>query len=235
MLNLLFRLQQLEAEERSIAAERINSQEYKQLRAIKAAFDAKKQQYLRLSEDIASLAGELETFPARLAEAERRLAAEQTAIYDGSVSSSKALAARESQAASLAESLSELRSLQAAYEGEQAQKQAVSEQLRREMEEQYLSFRDIKQSYQAAQDIRQQKLDQLTAAKQQIVSRVDGQTLLWFEQQREKFGGSPVACLNQQHICSGCHTMAPPITYKRTLQGQRTYCEKCGRILFVEV
>ena len=124
MLNLLFRLQQLEAEERSIAAERINSQEYKQLRAIKAAFDAKKQQYLRLSEDIASLAGELETFPARLAEAERRLAAEQTAIYDGSVSSSKALAARESQAASLAESLSELRSLQAAYEGEQAQKQA---------------------------------------------------------------------------------------------------------------
>lgn len=234
MLNLLFRLQQIEAEERAIAAERINSQEYKELRSIKAAFDVKKQQYSRLMNDLDSLAEEINGFPARLAEGRSRLEKERAAIYDGSVSSPKALAAREAQVKALEENLAELQALEAMHLGEREQKRAVASQLEQEMEEQYHCFRDIKQSYQAAQDIRQQRLDALNAAKAELIPGIDAQSMQWFEEQRQRFGGTPVASLNEQHICSGCHTMVPPITYKRTMLGQRTFCEKCGRILFVE-
>ena len=86
----------------------MNSLEYKELRSIKAAFDVKKQQYQRLQNDIAALSDLLATYPRQISVQQEKINAEQAAIYDGSVSSPKVLAAREAQLAALHEGLARL-------------------------------------------------------------------------------------------------------------------------------
>lgn len=233
MLKSLYALQQLEVAEEAIHTERMNSREYKELRRIKAAFEAKKQQYLRLQNDIAALSDELAAYPAQLAEQQRKIAAEQSAIYDGSVSSPKALAAREAQLAALNEGLGLLETAQRAKQLELEQKQSASGSLKEEMTEQYEVFRRVKEAYQSAQAQRDARLAELAEKKAALLAEIDEDSLAWFESLRARFKGTPVAMLDAQHVCSGCHTIVTPIAYKRALLGQQTHCEKCGRILFV--
>lgn len=233
MLNSLYRLQGLEEAEQALALEKTSSSQYRELRAIKAAFTAQKQQYLRLSDEVAALEEEAATAPARIAQQENRVREEQSAIYDGSVSSPKVLAARESQLAALQDELSALRKALSDSQTELRQKQEAAQRLKADMTEQHERFRGIKETFLAEQEVRDRRLEELAQAKAQLLQGIDPSALAWFQSQRAKFDGSPVAMLDDNHVCSGCHTMTTPITYKRTTQGQQTYCEKCGRRLFV--
>jgi len=234
MLKLLYQLQEVEAAQLAVEQEKRNSVEYRNLRSIRAAFENKKQQYFRLENDLKQLAEQLAAFPQRIADAERKLEGERNAIYNGSVVSAKALSAREAQAAAVEERLAELKALQAAYQGEQAQKQAAHRQLKQEMEQQYAEFRRIKEHYQIQENKRQEGLTALEERKKTLTAQIDEPTMSWYEAERQRFGGSPVAMLSAEHVCSGCHTVAPPITFKRSQQKQKTFCERCGRMLFID-
>ena len=233
MLKYIYRIQALEAAEKAIIAEKKNSMEYKDLRLIKRAFDQKKQQFLRLSQDLEQLNQRLSEFPHQQKLLADKLENEKKSLYDGSVINVKAMSARESQIRSLEEQIIEIESLMSTCHAELKKKESASEQLKAELEDQYVLFRDIKTNYQQKEAVRQQKLDELAAEKVELVQYIDQSTLAWYEADKDRMNGSPVAVLNENHVCGGCHTMVTPIAFKRTQQKQKVICENCGRLLFI--
>jgi predicted nucleic acid-binding Zn-ribbon protein len=233
MLKDLYALQKVELAERAVQEERAASRELQQLRQVKAALAERKENLSRIGQEIAALTEQLAGFPRQIKELEDKIAKENKAIYDGSVVNVRELNARETQAAVLSEKLKELQSLQALYLGEQEQKSAQSGEIKKKMTADYQRFIELKATYQELEKNWRQKLEDLLAAKQQLVTSIAPQELQWFESVKCRCGGTPVAMLSEDHVCSGCHTIVPPITFKRTTLGQKTYCEKCGRTLFV--
>lgn len=233
-VKVLFEYQQLEVVERNIINERNNSAELGELRRIKAEFVLNKQQYLALINDIAALNSLVKNFPQQLAMQQEKIEAEQNAIYDGSVSSMKALATREAQLAALQERLAQMEGEKSACEEELVRKQAEVNELKQRMDEQYASFKAIKSDYEAAEIKRQQMLSSLSVAKNELQQQIPEAEMRWFEDQKDRFQGSPLAKLDANHVCGGCHTMVTPICYKRVTNGITSTCENCGRTLFVE-
>ena len=108
MLKQLYQLQLIETKERHELEKQQKSNEFQQLRKVKADFTHQKDSYLQLEQEIAALDEQLASFPAQMAELEEKISAENAAIYDGSVVNAKELAAREAQIAALTEKLNEL-------------------------------------------------------------------------------------------------------------------------------
>ena len=234
MLKELFKLQNIEVAERAVLDEKKESREFKQLKELKATFELQKENYLKMEKELASLDSQLSVFPKQIGELEERINQENKAIYDGSVSNIKELSAREAQVAALSEKLKELQSLRELYLGEYEQKHAEYEENRKKMAENYQLFEKIKTDFQKMQEVWQQNLDDLAAQKKSLIAGIAKKDVAWYESIKEKCNGTPIAMLNADHVCSGCHTIVPPVTFKRTTLGQKTFCEKCGRTLFVE-
>ncbi len=230
----LFEYQQLEVAERGIIAERDTSHEFMEMRRIKSEFIVNKQRYLQLINDIAALTAMVKNFPQQLAMQQEKIEAEQSATYDGSVSSMKALSAREAQLAALEEKLAHLEEEKTLRKEELLQKQAEVTALKEIMDQQYQDFLAVKQLYLSEQSKREQLLSGLTVAKSDMEQRISAEELAWFNEQKERFQGSPLAKLDANHVCSGCHTMVTPICYKRVMQGMSSTCENCGRTLFID-
>lgn len=234
MLKDLFALQCVELAERDVHEERAESAELQQLRQIKAALAGRKEDLYRAEQEISALAEQLSDFPRQIKELEAKIVKENQAIYDGSVVNLRELNARETQAAALSEKLKELQNLQALYQGEQQQKSADCQEIKKQMATDYQRFIELKAAYQELERDWQKRLAELGRQREKLASAIDPQELQWYESVKCRCNGAPLAMLNEEHVCGGCHTIVPPITFKRTRLGQRTYCEKCGRTLFVE-
>ena len=234
MLKQLYQLQLIETQERNELEKQRQSTEFQQLRKVKADFTHQKESYLQLEKDLAALDEQLAAFPAQMTELEEKISAENAAIYDGSVVNTKELAARESQIAALTEKLHELQSIESLYMGEREQKKNTIHELKRKMAADYEDFTRLKNEVQQLQAEAKQRLLDLEKQKKELESTISADELACYERVKNKCGGTPVAMLNADHVCSGCHTIVPPITFKRTSLGQKTVCENCGRTLFVE-
>lgn len=234
MLKDLFEMQKVEIKERALLAEKQNSCEFTELKSLKADFDKKKAEYHNLAKDIAALEAQLAAFPGQMQDIESKITEQNHAIYDGSVSNVKELSAREAQVDTLRDRLAEIRSLQAIYQGEKEQKSAAAEQLKAEINEMFNRFNELKETFAAMQQDWQKRLEALAEERREMSKDIAAAELKWFESVKDKYDGTPVARLSHDQVCSGCHTIVPPITFKRTSQGQKTFCEKCGRTLFVE-
>ncbi|MBQ1502159.1 MAG: hypothetical protein IIZ45_06065 [Firmicutes bacterium] len=234
MLKDLYELQKLEVREREIAEAAKKSAAYKEMKTLRADFDAKKETYQAAEADLASLAEQLSAFPAEIREVEEKIKAENKAIYDGSVGNMKELNARENQAAALEDKLKELQSLNTLYTGEQEQKIKAQEELKLLLARDHAAFEEAKAAYQEIQAESEKQLADLEAQREEIVKGISADDMSWYETVRYKCNGSPIARLDSDQVCSGCHTIVPPVTYYRTLRGEQTYCEKCGRYLFTE-
>lgn len=234
MLKKLFDLQNIELAKKAILEEKKECWEFRQLKALKAAFDLQKENYLEMEKELASLDSQLAVFPKQIEELEERLNRENKAIYNGSVSNLKELSAREAQVSALSDKLKELQNLQEQCFNEYSQKHAEHEENKNNMSENYQQFIKIKEAFQKMQEAWDKKLADLAAQKQALIAAIPESELMWFESVKGKCHGTPIAMLNAEHVCSGCYTIVPPITYKRTSLGQKTFCEKCGRTLFVE-
>jgi len=233
MLKKLYRLQQLEAAASALDAERINSDEYRRLQAIRAGFDADKKKLAHLQSVIAGLEAHAAEADSRRADLEARLARENQALYDGSVTNSRELKARENQLESLSKKLKAANDEKARDLEQLAQTQEQAGKLRQGLTDMQVEFSCIKGIYQIKQEERDARGRQLAEEKEALLAGVDADSLAWFESHRAAFAGTPVACLDKHCICSGCHTMVPQSTYKRAAQGQTAVCENCGRTLFV--
>lgn len=234
MLKELFELQLVEVAERSLHDEKKECKEYKQLKELKASFSLEKEKYLKIEKEVASLTSQISLFPQQVQGLEEKIATENKSIYDGSVVNVKELAAREAQAAALADRLKELQSLNALYQGELEQRTEQRDKSKGKITEDYQLFMKIKDQYQKVQEANLKKIATLAKQKKVKLAGIPKADLIWYESVKGKCDGTPVAKLNADRVCSGCHTIVPPITFKRTCHGQKTYCEKCGRTLFVE-
>ena len=234
MLKDLFELQKIEVAEREAQAAGIKSDAYQRMKKLKADFDAKKARFLQAQEDIDSLQEQLAAFPAQLKEIEGKIEKENQAIYDGSVGNLKELNARETQAASLTEKLRELQALNSLYLGEKEQKEHAQAELKLAMAKDYADFRKASAEYEKVKESGAEKLVELARKKEEITASLDSDELAWYAQIRHKCDGTPIAKLSSGQVCGGCFTIVTPATYRRTVNGQTTCCEKCGRVLFVE-
>lgn len=234
MLEILYKLQKLEAEEQALLAGQKNCEEYRQLRELKGEFERLKQTLLQRQEQINAMQTAMQALPGELAEIDGKLEAERAAIYNGSVANIRELTAREAQVGALTEK-------SAALGAELTQKQTElrrllqqAKTLQQRMMEQHQQFTQQYQQYETLREQWQSGLDALAADKQALLGGVSGQDLAWYEEQKPLFAGSPVAMLSAGHVCDGCRTVVTPMLYKRTVFGERTRCEKCGRYLFIE-
>jgi uncharacterized protein len=234
MLKDLFKYQSFEVAERAVQNAKKESSEYKQLVALKAEFTKEKEKYLSIEQETQTLANQLAAFPSKIEELEEKIANENAAIYDGSVGNVKELAARETQLTTLNEKLKELQNLNALYLEEYEQKTLEQQLSKDKIAVAYEEFTKIKEEYQKLQVGWQKQMDAIAKEKNALKATIAQDELDWFEKVKNKCNGTPVAMLNEEHVCSGCYTIVPPVTFKRTCLGQETYCEKCGRILFVE-
>lgn len=232
-MRTVYQLQTIELQEHAIEQERTSSQDYKDLHTIKASFDNKKQRYLHTGEEVKALQAKLASFIAEVAELEAKIAKENTAIYDGSVTSAKELSAREGQIATLEEKLAIFRREQQNCQNALAQTTQKQTELHAELAVLQKAFSEVKARYQAAQEDRAQRLQVLGEQKTALLEAIDSKNLAWYQSRKAKFSGSPLAKLGADLVCGGCRTLVPPITYRRSLNGEATFCEKCGRSLFV--
>lgn len=234
MLKKLYQLQLLDKALAELDAERVNSDEYRQLRSIRAGFESGKERYGKLNAEIAKVEGRLKASAGRLEELEGKIAQEKQAMYDGSVTNARELAARQSQLANMESKLEEAQNDRAQRRQQLMAKQEEAAKLRASLTDLQTDFSRIRDLYQLKQEERDVRCRQLTEERQALLPEIDAVSLNWFESARDKFAGAPVARLDKSQICGGCHTMVPPATYRRAAQGQRTCCENCGRTLFVD-
>ena len=234
MLKKLYQLQQLEAAAAALNAERINSDEYRQLRSIRASFEAEKQKLAQVNAAIAKLEKQIVDLEKRKSEFEERIAKEKQAMYDGSVTNARELDARKNQLESLQSKAEGAQKDRNEQQSQLVKKQEEAGKLRHTLTDMQVEFSRIRDIYQVKQEERDGRGRQLEEEKAALIARIDADALAWFEAQRQRFAGMPVAFLDRQRICSGCHTMVPQSTYKRAASGMNTLCENCGRTLFVE-
>jgi len=234
MLSKLYDLQQLEAEERHISEEKSNSAELLALREVKQAFEVKKQSYLRLQAGLESLLKEQERLPGELAEMKEKRDGESAAIYDGSITSTKALTARETQLAALEDHLHEIEERLGILDQEIKQREDAVAELKAEMEEQYLEFRRLKAICLEKEADHNKRIEDLQRQQEELLPQINAEDMEWFRREQRRFNGTPIAKLSQEQVCSGCHTKVPPAIFTRTIRLKSTICDNCGRILFID-
>lgn len=234
MLKKLYQLQQLEAAAAALNTERINSDEYRQLRSLRASFEAEKQKLVKANAAIAKLEKQIETLGKSKADLESRIDKEKQAMYDGSVTNARELDARKTQLESLQTKADQAQRDKNEQQSQLIKKQEEAGKLRHILTDKQVEFSRIRDIYQVKQEERDGRRWQLEEEKAALTEQIDTDALAWFNVQRERFAGTPVAFLNRQRICSGCNTMVPQSTYKRAASGISTLCENCGRTLFVE-
>ncbi len=234
MLRLLYQLQLLDAEEKALRAAQTESEEYQNLKRIKSEFEQKKEQLRTSAMERKTAEDKLHSLQNRFSEFKDRIAKENAAVYDGSVTNAKELAAREAQIANIEEKLQLLQNQQNALNV--AIETAVEKisSLRQDMADQSEKFNATRAIYLQKCDQWNQNINNINDSKKEITAQIEQSWLDWFNANYQKFDGSPVAMLKEDHVCSGCHIIVPPITYKRTVLGKNTRCDKCGRLLFVE-
>ena len=95
------------------------------------------------------------------------------------------------------------------------------------MSRKYQEYNSLRQGWQS-------ELAELAVNKENLLLQISDVDLAWYEDQKPLFAGLPVAKLDSNQACDGCRTKVTPMLFKRTVQGEHTRCEKCGRYLFVE-
>ncbi|MCL1905813.1 MAG: hypothetical protein FWG06_02260 [Clostridiales bacterium] len=234
MLTLLYTLQNLEAGEAAIRAAQKNCEEYRRVQDLKTVFERQKRELLQLQEQLSALQKLTQSLPREIADINARLERERAAVYDGSVANIREFNARQTQISVLEEKNTALAEEHSKKQEEFQQGLRQARQLKQDLEEQ---FKNLSQEYQRYDELRQGwqgELSTLAVEKEALLAQINSADLAWYEAQKPLFAGTPVAILDSNQACGGCRTMVTPILYKRTVQGDRTRCEKCGRYLFVE-
>lgn len=233
MLETLYKLQRLEAEEAVVQASQKNCAEYRALRELKAEFERLKQNLLQRKEQIDALQQEIRPLSGDLDGMRQKLEQERAALYDGSVANIRELTAREAQINALTEKTAALTERQSQKQTDLRRLTQQAKTLQQRMTEQHQQFAEQYKEYEVLRENWQNALQALATDKQELLSQVAEQELAWYEEQKPLFAGSPVARLDANHVCDGCRTLVTPMLYKRTVFGERTRCEKCGRYLFL--
>lgn len=234
MLNLLYQLQLLDIEAKKIEEEQKNSGVGRELRDIKISFEQDKKEWLDGEEESKKLSAGIRNLNLSIEDLKAKAEKEKVAIYDGSIRNTRELSAKELQLANLEKNIETQVAEKESLQDRLSSLRQKSLELKEQMESKYTKFNSLKSSGREDRAKSEQRLEEINAKIADLRKNIPGNFLDWYDCNKEKFAGQPLAFLDSDHVCSGCHTTQPPVVAKRTAEGRiETFCEKCGRKLFI--
>ena len=226
-VQLLFQLQQLDDELQRgkrrlkvILEELQGSEEVQRARQRKDAASELLQRARRKQNELELEFGSLS---AKLKRSEQRL-------YSGTISNPKELSDLQQEVASLTRRRSGLEdevleAMMASEDAEATMDQATS-QLNRTEESWQAHYRALS----AEEDELQIHVQEQTAAREQLVVRIDRSALTAYENTRQRRGGVAVAVIHDE-LCQACGIRVSGTAVRGARAGELVYCVSCGRIL----
>lgn len=234
MLNLLYQLQNLDVEAQKIEEEQKNSGIGRELREIKTSFEQDKKEWLDGEEESKHLSGDIRNITLSIGDLKAKAEKEKITIYDGSIRNTRELSAKEQQLATLEKNIESQIAEKESLQNKLSLLRQKGQELKEQMEAEYAKFNFLKSSSREERARAEQRLEEVNAQIVELRKNIPADSLDWYDRNKEKFAGQPLAFLDSEHVCSGCHTAVPPIVAKRTAEGRvETFCEKCGRKLFI--
>jgi len=234
MLNLLYQLQLLDIEAKKIDEEQKSSGVGRELRDIKTSFEQDKKEWLNGEEKSKHLSCGIRDAELSIEELQAKAEKEKVTIYDGSIRNTRELSAKEQQLENLEKNIETQVAEKDSLQNKLSSLQQRNQELKEQMESKYTKFNSLKSSGREDRAKSEQRLEEINAKIADLRKNIPVKFLDWYERNKEKFTGQPLAFLDNDHVCSGCHTTQPPVVAKRTAEGKiDTFCEKCGRKLFI--
>jgi predicted nucleic acid-binding Zn-ribbon protein len=232
-LELLYRIQEMEKKERELQQSLKSLPQFKDLKKIKEKFTHCQKRLETTKECYTDISRRLKSAEDRARVMEEKQNELNRLLYAGTVKNSKELENITQQIKNLGEQIS-----QASDEiiKMMEEKDSIGKELgeiEHELRVQYQDFNKLKLQYNQVKLNLEQEAKAIEADKKEVLSLLDQASLIWYERSKEKFNGTPVAKVMENHACSGCRTLIPITIVKeaRTSPGS-VCCEKCGRILY---
>jgi|GEM_PF-6445188 len=232
----LYRMQKIELEQAKLRSDELVIIDYKELRNIKGDFNDKKDDYLKDKARLEQFTEKLQKLSSEDSNLRARIAAEEKELYGGKITSSKAANAKEQQIVSLKNKLNKC------VTDAENQRQARTdfelslEDKLRQLSEIQAVFAAKKLLYQQGDQRRAEQIAVLEKERQKLLRRVSSQLLGWYQGTNNRFGGAPLARLNNKNVCTGCNTIVTPALARKVANAGDIIvcCEKCGRRLFID-
>ena len=232
----LYRLQTIELEQAKLRSDEFVISDYNELRNIKADFAAKKDNYLKDKTRLEQFSVRLQKLSSEDSNLRARIAAEEKELYGGTLTSPKAVAAKEQQIAALKIKLEKSVNEAANQRQARADFELALEAQLRELGDIQAEFTAKKELYQQGDERRSAQIALLDEERQRLLKKVSKPLLEWYHSTNNRFGGAPLARLNSKNVCTGCNTIVTPALARKVANAQDAVvcCEKCGRRLFIE-
>ncbi len=213
-----------------LAKKEYSSLAYLEMKRIKSIFEKTQEELQTLNQKITDDQKQLDYFKREIKQMQERLEKDRVALYDGTVTNKRILDAKEQEISALQDRLKKHqaseRSLLAQIEAEKERNKNMQQTMRIDYEKFYLAkekFEEIKREFATQIEEIKQKMEQLRP-------KIDAATFAWYEKEKDKFMGQPVAILNAKGVCSGCHThVTANFLNKVKEQDEIIRCERCSR------
>lgn len=234
MLELLYRLQEMEKKEQEVQQSLKSLPQFRQLKRIKEKFNQIQKKLEITKGAYASISQRLKKAEYQANGWEEKQKELSRLLYAGTINNSKELENIEQQIKALGDQISSISDeiIKMMEEKEDVGKELA--ELEHELKKEYKDFNKLKLQYNQVKLNLEQEAKLLEEDKKEALSLLDEKSLSWFENNKEKFKGTPVAKVLENHACSGCRTLIPiTIVKEARLTPGSVCCEKCGRVLFV--
>ena len=235
-MNNLYRLQQIELEQAKLRSDELAINDYNELRNIKANFACKKDAFLRDKARLEQFTAKQHKLSSEEGNLHARIAAEEKELYGGTISSPKAVAAKEQQINSLKNKLNKCVSDAANQRQARVALEIALEAQLRELSAIQAEFNAKKELYQQGDERRAAQIAVLEKERKKLLKLIPDAFLEWYHSTNNRFEGAPLAKLNNKNVCMGCNTIVTPALARKVANAAEDIvcCEKCGRRLFIE-
>lgn len=233
LLKLLFSFQEMEIKERQLQQYIKVLPQFKELKKIKETFTKNQKKLENTKKIYLEFSRRLKKTEARANILEDKQREFNELLYAGTVSNAKELEGLDQQVKILDEQLVEINDeiIKIMVEKDNFEKEL--REIEHELKVEYQEFNKLKHQYNRVKLNLEQEMLVLTEDKNQVIAQLDKKSLQWYQDKKDKFGGTPVAKVLENHACSGCRTVIPITIVKESrLNLNDVFCENCGRILY---
>lgn len=232
-LELLYRFQEMERKEQELEHSLKTLPQLKELKRIKEEFNQNQKKLEVTKEIYLNISRKLKKAEDQVNGLEEKQKELNKLLYAGTIKNAKELENMEQQNKVLSEQIScgsdEIIRL---LEDKESIRNELAE-IEHELKAEYQEFNKLKLEYNRVKLNIEMEMKSMGEDKKELLSKLDEKSLIWYEERKGKFKGTPVAKILENHACSGCRNLIPITIVKeaRTAIGS-TYCEKCGRVLY---
>lgn len=229
----LYLIQELETKEVEIQKRIKKLPQFKELKELKGIFESSQkslhEKEIR-AQELGRMLKKLEHSTIDLEIKEKELS---VILYDGSVSNPKELESIQEKLNAIKEKNGSLQEEILSMMGEKEEIDQDIKAVAQELQVMYKEFNRLKGLYNIEKINLEQELAGIKEDKSEMLSQVDKKWLSWFEETKPSYSGTPVGKITDNHSCSGCHTVVPPMIVRaaRSKPGE-VFCEHCSRLLF---